>query len=185
MGWAIMSDARWASTSDPYVTPGSGDAWAEQAASQGATGSQRLIAVETVPAPPDVRDALALKDGEDVVVRRRLILLDDQPIELADSFYPATLATGTDLAEPRKIPGGAVAVLDQLGCVPAGVTEQVSARQPTADERAILEIEGDDWLLVLTRVSRDISGRPVEYASMRTIARLTSGHTYQLQVGQP
>lgn len=180
-----MSDARWASTSDPYVTPGSGDAWAAQAASQGATGSQRLVAVETIPAPPNVRAALALHDDEDVVVRRRLILMDDQPIELADSFYPAALAAGTSLVEPRKIPGGAIAILGQLGLAPVDVTEQVSARPPTADECALLEIESDDWVLVLTRVSRDTAGRPVEYASMRSIARLTPGHTYQLKAGRP
>jgi len=182
---AIMSDARWASTSDQYVTPGSGDAWAEQAASQGATGSQRLIAVEAIAAPANVRDALALQVEEEVVVRRRLILLDDRPVELADSFYPASLAAGTSLAEPRRIPGGAVAALAQLGLAPAGVTERVSARPPTAEEQAILEIDSDDWLLVLTRVSRDAGGRPVEYASMRSIARLTPGHTYQLRASRP
>src|SRR5436305_1117472 len=106
----------WTSVSAPYVTPrASGDPWMQEAAQHGRTGTQRLREVLTIPPPPAVAEALDLQPGKPVVVRRRVMLLDNQPVELTDSYYPATIAGGTPLAEHRKIPGGAVTLLASLG----------------------------------------------------------------------
>src|SRR3954454_23367144 len=94
----------WTSVSMPYVSGQRGDAWAAEAAQHGGTGTQKLLAVDEVPASASVAEMLGLSQGEPVVVRRRLILFDDHPVELADSYYPAAIARGTRLAEARKIP---------------------------------------------------------------------------------
>lgn len=177
-----MNDTRWVSASDPYVTPEGGDAWAKEAAAAGGKGTQRLLAVETVAVRRHIREALRLGPDERAVVRQRLILLNDQPIELADSYYPESITAGTVLAEHRKIKGGAVAALAELGHIAAEVTENVSARQPLPHECDVLGIRDSDCLLVLTRIIRDADGRPVQYDSNRTVARLTRGHTYQKRV---
>ncbi|RKR87456.1 UTRA domain-containing protein [Micromonospora pisi] len=177
-----MSTPRWASTSDPYVIPGVGDAWAKEAAARGRTGSQQLLGVETVVPDLAIRTALDLGDEGRAVVRRRLILEDDQPVELADSYYPAWLAGGTPLAENQKIRGGAIAVLAQLGHTPATVTENITARQPTEAEQTELRIGDHEPLLVMRRLNRNGAGRPVEYVITHTVARLSPGFTYQMQI---
>ncbi|MFK3981909.1 UTRA domain-containing protein [Micromonospora sp. NPDC050397] len=177
-----MSTPRWTSTSDPYVIPGVGDAWATEAAARGRTGTQQLLGVETLVPDLAVRAALDLGEDDQAVVRRRLILEDDQPVELADSYYPVWLAGGTPLAENRKIRGGAVAVLAELGHSSATVTENITARQPTEAERTALGISDHEPLLVMKRLCRNGSGTPVEYVITHTVARLSPGFTYQMQL---
>lgn len=177
-----MGTPRWSSTSDPYVTPGVGDAWANEAAARGRTGSQKLLGVEKLVPDLAVRTALDLGEQGQAVVRRRLILEDDQPVELAYSYYPAWLAGGTPLAENRKIRGGAIALLAQLGHTPATVSENVTARQPTETEQTALGIGDHEPLLIMRRLSRNSEGTPVEYVVTHTVARLSPGFTYQTQV---
>lgn len=68
-----------------------------------------------VAAEGDVAALLGVKPGSLVTVRRRVMLLDDVLVQLADSYYPADLAHGTPLAESEKIPGDTVAALERLG----------------------------------------------------------------------
>jgi DNA-binding GntR family transcriptional regulator len=165
---------KWVSVSTPYLMPrreGQVDAWTEDAAGQGGTGAQRLREAAEVVPPPDVTAALKIPAGEVAIVRRRIMLLDGQPVELTDSYYPAAIARGTGLAEPRKIPGGATTLLTELGYRPHDAEEDVSARAPSADERRLLALEHDEWVLVLSRLVRDSSGLPVEVSVMTMIAR--------------
>lgn len=161
----------WTSTSLPYVITrgdGSGDPWAEEAAQQGGTGTQRLVEVVEAPASPDVAALLGVTEGEPVVVRRRVMLLDGQPVELTDSCYPTAIARSTRLAEPRRIKGGAVTLLAELGHRIDQVREDVSARMPSAEEREQLVL-GDGPVLVLVRQSLS-DGVPVEASVMRMAA---------------
>lgn len=177
-----MTDPGWTSSSDPYLTPQQYDAWSAEAATRGSVGTQQLLGVETVDADTQVRRALGLADTERAVVRRRLILEDDRPVELADSYYAESMAAGTPLAENRKIKGGAVRVLADLGLTPHQVSEHVTARRPADQEQELLDVAADEPILVLTRLSRAATGQPVEYAVMRTVTSRSAGHTYQMQV---
>ena len=98
----MSSDGQWTSVSLPYVTGEPGDAWAAEAKAHGGKGTQRLVTVDTQPAPEAVASALKLQPGEQVVVRSRVILLDDHPVELVDSYYPASIARDSRLAETTK-----------------------------------------------------------------------------------
>lgn len=175
-----MSDSRWTSSSTDYVTPSTGDTWAREAAANGQHGTQRIAEVATVPAPEPVAIALGLPNGSEVVVRRRVVLLDDRPVELADSYYPRTIADGTGLAESKKIPGGSVTLLRDLGYVAAEVDEEVSARSATAEERAALRLADDEPVLVLTRRSATTDGTTFEYAAM-TMAASRRHLRYQMK----
>jgi GntR family transcriptional regulator len=173
-----MSDQE-SSSSAPYVTPQQGDAWAADAAGRGKTGTQRLLDVETVDPSSDVRRALELHTGEHVVVRRRLILLDDRPVELADSYYRVGIAAETALATRKKIRGGAVTLLASMGHVISEIVEEITARLADPDERALLEIGEHEPLIILTRLSRDSAGTPIEYAVNRMVANVTPPLTYR------
>lgn len=165
----MVASREWTSTSLPYLTPrdpAAGDAWAEEAGTHGAKGSQRLAHVGEVIPPSEVIEAFDLPDGELVVARRRIIYLDDAPVELADTYYPLATARGTPLAEPRKIKGGAITLLGELGHLVARVVEDVTARKPAKSERALLDLAQDDPVLVLTRLSLDSSDRPIQVELM-------------------
>jgi GntR family transcriptional regulator len=165
----LVSDVR-KSSSDLYTQPQAGDAWTADAASQGKVGAQRLLAVETGPASPDVREALRLADDEQVVSRRRLIMADDQPVEVATSYYPAQIAVGTPLADMKKIKGGAVRVLAECGFPLEKSVDFVTAETPTAEDISLLDVERDQPILVIRRTSGPSGGAPSEYAENRMVA---------------
>lgn len=159
----------WTSVSMPYVS-GRGDMWGAEAAAHGGRGTQKLLAVEEMAAPEVVADMLGLATGEPVIARRRLMLFNDHPVELVDSYYLAEFARGTRLAEPRKIPGGAVALLTDLGHPPRRVREDVSARLATPDEQAALQLRDPSCVLLLARQLLTDNDRPVEASVMTMVA---------------
>ncbi|MFF7189659.1 UTRA domain-containing protein [Streptomyces sp. NPDC008222] len=164
------SNDAWMGEAQPYLTPrqaGERDAWSTEAAAHGRRGSQRLLAVEEVDPPDTVRAFLAIGPAEKVVVRRRLILLDDEPVELADSYYPARIAHGTRLAERGKIPGGAVTLLAALGFTPEDEPlEDVFAATASSSQCAALRLPPGAPVLVLTRFTASTSGEPMEVSVM-------------------
>jgi GntR family transcriptional regulator len=172
-----MGDERLVSASAPY-TAGSGappgDAWAAEAAAAGGAGSQRITFAGPVPATADVARALCVEAGVMVVARRRLVLLDGAPVETADAYYPETVAGGTPLAKPSKIPGGAAALLAGMGFGADRVREEIHARVPTPEEQQALHLPEREPVLVLTRVSFTSAGTPFEYAvmTMRSAGRV-------------
>lgn len=107
--------------------------------------------------------------------------LDDQPVELTDSYYPAAIALGTRLADTRKIPGGAVTLLAQLGHAIREVVEKVTVDIPPPDARQALTLPEGEPVLVLTRTSYTASRRPIEVSAM-TMPR-GSHLIYRTQVG--
>ncbi|MEO3874147.1 UTRA domain-containing protein [Nonomuraea sp. B12E4] len=159
----------WHSVSMPYVLPrgaGQPDAWAEEAAQHGHAGRHILREVAEVRPPRDVAAALGVQGHETVVARRRTVLLDERPVELADSYYSLAIARDTPLAEPRKIRGGAPTLLAELGYPPAHIEEDVSARPASEEERQLLQLREHDWVLVLFRLSRARDNAPVEVSVM-------------------
>ncbi|MER6253628.1 UTRA domain-containing protein [Streptomyces sp. NPDC001584] len=166
----MTSEDAWVGEAQPYLAPrgkGEADAWTAEAAARGRKGTQRLLVVEEVDPPAAVRSFLRTSAGESVVVRRRLILLDGEPVELADSYYPAHIAAGTPLAETGKISGGAVTLLAELGYSPADCPlEDVAAATATAQQCQALGLSTGTAVLVLTRFTTSTNGEPMEVSVM-------------------
>jgi GntR family transcriptional regulator len=165
----VNSADAWVSVSTPYVeprNPGASDAWAQEAADHGHVGTQRLREVAEVQPPPLVAAAFQQSPAEPVIVRRRVVLLDDQPVELVDSYYPAAIARGTDLAEQRKIRGGAPTLLAELGHQLHHVVEDISVRFASTEDSELLALREPSPVLVLTRTSSSRDGQPVEVSVM-------------------
>ncbi|MBX7552934.1 UTRA domain-containing protein [Streptomyces sp. tea 10] len=180
-----MSASNWVSTSMPYLTPreqGQGDAWTADAAAQGRRGTQRIVHAGEAPAPAEVARLLGIVESEPVVVRQRLILLDDEPNELTDTYYPAAIARGTPLAGTAKIPGGAVTLLARLGHVGALVREDVQAGMPDEDERDALRTAPGEPVLRLTRLTLDRDDRPIQVDRM-VMPALRQQLRYELRIG--
>ncbi|WP_059013307.1 UTRA domain-containing protein [Streptomyces specialis] len=180
-----MSSSDWVSTSAPYLTPregGRSDAWSEETAARGRRGRQRIVHAGEVPAPADVAELLGTTRGQVVVVRRRIMYLDDRPCELTDTYYPAHIASGTRLAGTAKIPGGAVTLLAELGHAGALAREDVTAGMPDAEERGLLRTGPDEPVLRLTRVTLDGAGRPIQVDKM-TMPAGRQRLRYELRIG--
>jgi GntR family transcriptional regulator len=175
----------WVSTSLPYLTPrgtGQGDPWAAEAAARGRRGTQRIVHAGEVPAPADVAALFDVPEGEPVVVRRRLILLDDEPSELTDTYYPVAIAGGTRLAGTAKIPGGALALLAELGHVGVLVREDVTAGMPDEQERQALGAAREEPVLRLVRLTLDRDDRPIQVDRM-VMPALRQRLRYQIRIG--
>ncbi|WP_327234526.1 UTRA domain-containing protein [Streptomyces sp. NBC_01317] len=180
-----MSVSEWVSSSLPYLTPrpdGQQDAWGAEVAARGRRGSQRVVHAGEVPASPDVAGLLGLDGEETVIVRRRMMYLEDRPCELTDTYYPAAIARGTRLAGTAKIPGGAVTLLAELGHVGVRVREDVTARLPGEEEQGALDIPPGEPVLHLTRVAFDSADRPIQLDLMTMPARLQRLR-YEIRIG--
>jgi GntR family transcriptional regulator len=169
-----MSTEGWVSSSLAYLRPperGAQDAWTTEAAQRGGRGSQRILHAGQVPAPAHAAELLDLEEGNPVVVRRRIIYLDEVATELTDTYYPADIASGTALAEPAKIRGGAVALLTELGHIGRYVREDVGARMPNDEERRLLDLDGDHPVLTLHRRTQGADDHPIQADCMVMPAR--------------
>ncbi|MEV6595464.1 UTRA domain-containing protein [Actinoplanes sp. NPDC051346] len=175
-----MSELR-SSSSDRYTTSQQEDSWAADAAAQGKVGTQRLIAVEIGPPTDEVHHALRLPPGAEIVVRRRLILADETPVEIAASYYPASIAVDTPMAENKKVRGGAVRILAEAGYPLDESVERVTAERPTPEDVALLDIADDEPLIVIRRVSAPTGREPVEYAVNRMVGSRVEPLEYRLR----
>lgn len=177
-----MTEPHWTGSSAPYLHSGRGDVWGKEAAAQGRTGTQRILKAEESAAPQEIAYHLRLPDGARVVTRQRLIVLDGRPIELANSYWPVSLAAGTALAGTDRIRGGAVSLLASLGYEPASVEEYVTTRPPTRDEAESLQLaDNREWILCLTRVIAT-ARLPYEVSVMVTPGRIAHLN-YSMKVG--
>lgn len=161
-----MADMQRPSDALAYVKPrndGQADAWTEESAQR---GGQRLTDVAEVDLPGEVAAALRLPPGEKAVVRRRTILFDDDVIELADSYYPTTVARGTALAEKRKIKGGAPTLLAELGYRARYVSEDLELREANEFERQALALPQGANVLAVLRATSVEDGSPFEVQLM-------------------
>jgi GntR family transcriptional regulator len=159
----------WDRASGAYLTArgaGEADTWTDATARAGRTGTQQIREVAAVLPPSEIAAALQLPHGETAVVRRRTIFLDGKPIEIADSWYPPSIADGTPLAEPRKIKGGAVTLLAALGYSSHTALDDVSVRGATDTEAHLLELSAGDPVIVVFRTTFSESGIPFEVAVM-------------------
>lgn len=161
----MTSDNEWISSSTSYLKPrrpGTGDAWAEETASHAVKGRQELTRAGAVVPPADTAAGLGLQAGESAITRQRVMYVDDTPVELTDTYYPAHIAAGTPLAEARKIKGGAVTLLAEMGHTAARVVEDISARMASDSERAQLKLNGPEAVIVINRLTLDSAGRPIQ-----------------------
>lgn len=180
-----MSADAWVSSSMPYLTPrpdGQPDAWGTELAAKGRRGGQRIVRAGEVAASGEVAGLLGVATGEAVVVRRRVMVLEDVPCELTDTYYPASIARGTRLARTAKIPGGAVTLLAELGHTGVRVQEDVTARMPGDEEREVLRTEPGEPVLRLVRVTFDAAGRPIQ-ADVMTMPAHRQRLRYEIEIG--
>ncbi|MBB1254467.1 GntR family transcriptional regulator [Streptomyces sp. OF3] len=158
------------------AAPGEPLPWISKNSGDGRRPSSRLLEVAEVTPPTDVSQALALPLGGQALLRAQILSIDEEPVELVQSYYPLELARGTALTELRKIRGGSPALLAGLGHPPRSSVDRVSARIPTQEQYTALKLPGDLPVLRTLRVVRSDAPRPIEVTVM-----VKAGHLYELE----
>ncbi|MFG3031854.1 GntR family transcriptional regulator [Streptomyces sp. NPDC048253] len=157
-------------------SPGAPYRWLSEAAKHGTHARIQLLDVAESRPPADVRAALELPADGIALLRGQILLVDDEPAELVESYYPLDIARGTPLAERRRIRGGTPALLTALGHPPRRSTDRVSARVPTQAQYQALRLTSGMPVLRTLRMIHSDGGRPVEVTVM-----VKAGHLYELQ----
>jgi GntR family transcriptional regulator len=173
--------SEWITSSTPYLAPRgetAPDPWKEEAARAGHVGGHRLILVEKQTPPDHVCRLLGTEPQTPAILRRRIVTVDDRPVEVADSWYQAAIADGTPLAEARPIRGGALRALAELGYTAVRHIENIAVTDPPATLREFL---GDGAVLELTRTSYTQTGEPFEVAVMLMSRDMAPGVPRRLQ----
>ena len=137
-----------------------------QALEQGQRPRQEIREVVHAPAPPEVAARLDIGEGADVVVRRLTFWLEDIPVALHESYFPALLVAGTAIEHPQKIRGGAhVVIEDPAGPIRRHIArsvDEISGRMPTPDEVRQLRLPPGVPVFRILRTVYDGEGHPVE-----------------------
>lgn len=164
------------------VPAGAAYPWMTEAARRGHAGSVRLLDVAEVAPPHEVAAAFDLLGPDEAKVVRRtlLMLLDDEPAELAHTHYPVEIARGTALADHRRVKGGSPRLLADAGLPPDHAVDLVSARPPTTEEFAALKLTAEVPILRTFRVVYTAEGQPVEATVMAKVGS-KYGVTYQVR----
>ena len=128
----------------------------------GLTPSQEIREVTEIEPPPFVAERLGLRKGSKVVVRRRRMLADGVPMQLADSYIPATIARGTALMHTDSGTGGTYARIEERGHKLVQAREELEVRMPTLEEQKLLRLDPGVPVVSLIRTAYDSKDKPVE-----------------------
>ncbi|MEU5243762.1 GntR family transcriptional regulator [Streptomyces asoensis] len=127
----------------------------------------RLVVVDQVPVPARVASVLGLPKRAKVLMRRFLVEVDGEPVELASSYFPAGLVEGTELGHSELLGVGVREHLEGRKKVRFDhVTERVSARMPDAAEAELLSLPVGVPVLSVLVVARDASGQALQVSDV-------------------
>ena len=111
--------------------------------------------------PPRVAERLQVpNDGQLVVLRKRVRYVDGVPYQLADSYFPESVARGTPLMEPRSVAalGG---VLAATGHPQKRYVDEILVRMPAPEEAARLELPPGTPVAEVVRTGYAEDGTPL------------------------
>ena len=124
------------------------------------------VTVDVEPAAAQIAEVLDLEDGAHVVVRRRKYVVDGKPVQLATSYYPQVLVSGSAITEINTGDGGAYARLKELGHEPVRFREELRVRMPRDAEREALELAQGTPVIMIVRTAYTADDQPVEVNEM-------------------
>lgn len=153
------------------------DPWAEQVLRNGQTPDEH-VAVTIEAASKGIAERLGINAGDRVVVRRRERFVDGRLIQIADSYFPESVAMGTLLTEPRPVHvrGG---ILAASGIHQVRRRDEIIPVIPSDEQRERLRISGHVAACEVTRTGYDADGRAV-----RVMVTLAPGDSNVIVVEQ-
>jgi DNA-binding GntR family transcriptional regulator len=145
------------------MTPG---VWTEKLHSIGFVLHGDVIDAGLIEQPTEeLRQRLALGDGEGVIYTVRRILVNDEPASLYRSWFSADLVPGLDRSE-RLHESLALILSEEYDLVPYRSENAIEAVRGTREEAALLGVAADVPLVVVTTTTFLADGRPLEHSQM-------------------
>jgi GntR family transcriptional regulator len=114
--------------------------------------------------PAEAAGWLESAPGAEVVIRKRLQLLDGAPAVISTSYYPLWLAAGTRLESPEALPEGPDELIEHLGHRFARGIEVFRARMPSPQEAQLLQLGAGIPVVQMWDVDYDETGRALQAA---------------------
>lgn len=136
--------------------------WETATAEQGLAGGMKVLPPEQLAAPADIAAALNIAAGDPVVRRSRQATIGDEVVQVQAAWYPLDIATTAGLDMPGKVAGGVLGAMAGAGLHPTEADERVTAWVPSPAEATALSIGATVPVLLVERVTRDQTGRPIE-----------------------
>jgi GntR family transcriptional regulator len=134
-----------------------------EVAMQGRIGRQDIKSVQRESASPDVAKWLQLPAGADVLARRRVMLVDDEPYQIGDSYYPYEMVAETPIAKPEPVEEGVLSVLERVNGQPISYyIDELSFRMPTPEEADVLRLDPGVSVVRVVRIAYDRDDHPME-----------------------
>lgn len=131
-------------------------------AEHGHIGRQEVLAVEDpAAAPGHIAAELGLPDGEPAVMRYVRMFADDTPVRLARLWFRSSWASGTALADRRRIRGGVAALVEQLQAPLVFSDVDLEGRGPSNEERDLLDLARGVTVVHTITTFRDRHDLPV------------------------
>lgn len=135
-----------------------------EAIQQGQVPSRKMLAIERMETPTDAAAWLKTQPGEQVVMRKRLQLLDGEPAVISTSYYPLWLAAGTRLESPGALPEGPDGLIESLGHRFTRGVEVFRVRMPSQNETSLLQLSPGTPVVVMWDVDYDEQERALQAA---------------------
>jgi DNA-binding GntR family transcriptional regulator len=114
--------------------------------------------------PAAIARRLNLAPGELATMTRYLLSADGEPVQLATSFEPLPLTSGTPVAVPEQGPLAGRGVIERMRSIGVDVdevTEEIAVRLASRADAAALSVQPGSPVLVVAR-THSRSGRAVE-----------------------
>jgi GntR family transcriptional regulator len=137
------------------------------------------VEIRTEPAGEEVAGELGIEPATPVLVRQRRMYADEEPVQLATSYFPAELTTGTRIEQEDTGPGGAYARLEEAGHRLARFEERVRIGAASAPEASQLGVAVGAPVFRITRIAYT-QERAVEVNRI-----VANGERYELQYALP
>ena len=162
-GRIVRQQGRGTFVAPPKVTqPMQLSSYTQAMSSQGRRPGSRIVDTAVVDAEPEVAEQLGLPDGAQVVRVERVRFADDEPMAVETVYLDH--ARFADIGGELTADASLYALLEsRYGVVPAGADETIETVLAPPAAARLLGTDAATPMLLLTRSTRDTSGRPVEY----------------------
>lgn len=136
------------------------DGWSSDVMDQGGTPNERVVAVEVVEPPEEVRAKLELHPDGTALLRRRIRSINGSPAQLSSSYFPYDLVEGTAFMRPgsQSAPGG---LLASIGHAQHKKRHEITARNASPEEARELELLPGTPLIRHVLIGYDSNDKPV------------------------
>lgn len=133
-------------------------------------GHDEVISAERADADEIIADRLGVEKGASVAHRVRYFYKGESVAQITSQVIPeavhsALYAEGYDVTNADERPDSVrdlFKLMTEVGHGPAKITERISTRMPSPDEREVMEIPPGTPVLVTVRVATAEDGTPVE-----------------------